>query len=110
MSDLIHTSSSAEESIILFEISNSQGTLRSGSIKPMELATRSAQALQQAMGTIQALANRTTEAINQLPKKPSEFELEFAIKVDAEAGVLISKVSGEGNLRVKLVWREQSAQ
>lgn len=106
MSDIIHTSLSAEESIILFEISTTQGSLRPGGVKPMELATKSAQALGQAMGTIQALANRTTEAINQLPKKPSEVELEFGIKIDAEAGVLISKAREEGNLRVKLVWRE----
>ncbi|HEY9761941.1 MAG TPA: CU044_2847 family protein [Trichocoleus sp.] len=108
MSDIIHTSISAEESIILFEISNAQGPGRLGGVKPMELATKSAQALGQAMGTIQALANRTMETINQLPRKPSEFELEFGIKIDAEAGALIAKGSEEGNLRVKLVWREQN--
>jgi hypothetical protein len=107
MSDIIHTSGSTEESIILFEMS-SQGSLRTGGFNSMELATRSAQGLSQAMGAIQTLANRTAETINQLPQKPSECELEFGIKIDAEAGAVVSKASGEGNLRVKLIWRSSS--
>ncbi|MBD2256181.1 CU044_2847 family protein [Pseudanabaena sp. FACHB-2040] len=110
MSDIIHTSGSTEESILLFEISGAQGVMRAGGLNTMELATKSAQALSQAMGAIQTLANRTTETINQLPQKPSEFELEFGIKIDAEAGAIVSKSGSEGNLRVKLVWRNGAQQ
>ncbi|HEY9736792.1 MAG TPA: CU044_2847 family protein [Trichocoleus sp.] len=109
MSDIIHTSSSAEEAIILFEISSAASGARSHLAKPsansMELATKSAQALGQAMGTIQSLANRTAETLHQLPQKPSEVELEFGIKIDGDAGAIVAKNSSEGNLRIKLVWR-----
>lgn len=105
MSEIIQTSGSPEENIVLFEI-NSGGTLRGPTARPTELAAKSAQALGKAMGTIQALANRTTEAINKLSKKPQEFELEFGIKIDAEVGALVSKVSSEGNLKIKMVWRD----
>lgn len=108
MSDIIHTTGSPEDNLVLFEIST-QGAIRSSSFKPTELATRSAQALGQAMGAIQTLANRTTETIARLPQPPSEFELEFGIKIDAEAGAIVSKVSAEGNLKVKLVWRQQAS-
>jgi hypothetical protein len=104
MSDIIQTTGSPEDNIVLFEISG-QGGLRSAGLKPTELATRSVQALGQAMGTIQTLANRTTETIKKMPQPPSEFELEFGIKIDAEAGAIVSKVSTEGNLKIKLVWR-----
>ncbi len=102
-SEIITTT--ADEAIVLFELSSGGGALRSPKPHPQELATKSAQALGQAMGTIQALANRTTETLAKLPKQPSEFELEFGIKVDAQAGVLVSASGAEGNLRVKLVWK-----
>lgn len=105
MAEIIQTTGSPEDNIILFEISP-QGTLRGNGFKPAELATKSAQALSQAMGTIYALASRTTEMVNRLPAKPAEFELEFGIKIDAEAGAVVAKAGGEGNLRIKMVWKD----
>ncbi|PSN18753.1 hypothetical protein C7271_10840 [filamentous cyanobacterium CCP5] len=105
MGEIIHTTGSPEDNIILFEMGSTAGSLRGGLLKPTELATKSAQALGQAMGTIHALANRTAETIDRLPQKPAEFELEFGIKIDAEAGALVSKVGSEGNLRIKMVWK-----
>jgi hypothetical protein len=103
-SEIITTSS--DEAIVLFELSGVGGSQRSlHRAHPQELATKSAQALGQAMGTIQALANRTTETLAKLPQQPSECELEFGLKVDAQAGVMISPLATEGNLRVKLVWK-----
>jgi len=106
MSAIIHTNSSPEDSILLFEISRSNGQLRPEQLHPQELAVKSAQALDQAMGTIRGLANRTRETLDKLTQPPSEVEVAFAIKVDAEAGALIAKSNQEGNLRVKLVWRD----
>jgi hypothetical protein len=107
VSDIIHTTGSPEDNIVMFELSG-QGNLRSSRFNPPELATKSVQALGQAMGTIQTLANRTTEAISKLPQQPAEFELEFAIKVDAEVGVMVSKINTEGHLKVKLTWRSEA--
>ncbi|MEO1300497.1 MAG: CU044_2847 family protein [Cyanobacteria bacterium J06636_16] len=103
-SDIIHTATSSEESIVLFELSHARGQARVTGHHPQELATKSAQALGQAMGTIQALANRTTETLAKLPNPPTNFELEFSLKMDAEAGAIVSKSAGDGNLRIKLTW------
>ncbi|NMF85018.1 CU044_2847 family protein [Nodosilinea sp. P-1105] len=108
MSDIIQTTGSPEENLVLFDIDSTNGTLRSGALRPTELATKSAQALTQAMGTIQAMANRTTEAIAKLPQPPAEFELEFGIKIDAEVGAIVAKAGGQGNLRIKMVWKADS--
>lgn len=105
MSEIIQTNGSPEENIVLFEISAS-GAVRGMNLKPTELAHKSALALGQAMGTIQALAHQTTVAINKLPKKPKEFELEFGIKMDAEAGAIVSKAHGEGNLHIRMLWHD----
>lgn len=106
MSNIIQTNGSPEDNIVLFEI-GSGGTMRGTNLNPTELAAKSAQALEKAMGTIQALASRTTDTVSKLPKKPQEFELEFGIKISAEAGALVSKAGGEGNLRVRMVWKDQ---
>lgn len=103
-SDIIHTATSSEESIILFELSHRKGQVKGSSPHPQELATKSAQALGQAMGAIQTLANRTTETLSKLSNPPSDFELEFGIKMDAESGAIVSKSANEGNLRIRLRW------
>lgn len=104
-SDIIQTITSSEESIVLFEMSDARGkTTAAAARHPQELATKSAQALVQAMGTIQALANRTSETLAKLPAPPATCEVEFGIKVDAQVGVLVSNSAAEGNLRIKFVW------
>ncbi|HEY9889041.1 MAG TPA: CU044_2847 family protein [Candidatus Obscuribacterales bacterium] len=103
-SDIIQTLTSSEESIVLFEMSDARGKLTAAHRHPQELATKSAQAMVQAMGTIQALANRTSETLAKLPNPPSACELEFGIKIDATAGAIVSHAADEGNLRIKFVW------
>ncbi|MBE7384561.1 MAG: hypothetical protein F6J95_024495 [Leptolyngbya sp. SIO1E4] len=83
--------------------------MRVANTHPQELATKSAQALGKAMGTIQALANRTTETLSKLPNPPTAVELEFSLKMDAEAGAIVSKSPEAGNLRIKLMWAPDEA-
>jgi hypothetical protein len=103
-SDIIHTVTSSEESIVLFEMSDARGKAIATTRHPQELATKSAQALVQAMGTIQALANRTSETLAKLPNPPATCELEFGIKMDTTAGAIVSQSADEGNLRIKFTW------
>jgi hypothetical protein len=103
-SDIIQTVTSSEESIVLFELSDSRGKAIATCRHPQELATKSAQALGQAMGTIQALASRTTATLAKLSKPPTVCEVEFGIKMDTDAGALVCQSAQEGNLRVKFVW------
>lgn len=103
-SDIITTA--ADEALVLFELSGSGHPSRSlQRVHPQELATKSAQALGQAMGTIQALANRTAATLAKVPQPPASCEVEFGLKVDAHGEVLVSNQVSEGNLRIKLVWK-----
>ncbi|WP_204140360.1 CU044_2847 family protein [Halomicronema sp. CCY15110] len=108
-SDIIQTVTSSEESIVLFEMSDPRGKTVATSRHPQELAAKSAQALVQAMGTIQALANRTSETLAKLPQPPATCEVEFGIKMDAQAGALVSNSPEASNLRIKFVWSPQSS-
>ena len=108
-SDIIQTVTSSEESIVLFEMTASRGHTAATSRHPQELATKSAQAMVQAMGTIQALANRTSETLGKLSSPPETCEVEFGIKVDPQAGAMISNSATDSNLRIKFVWSPTAA-
>jgi hypothetical protein len=58
---------------------------------------------EQRLGPITKAARATLGALREV--KPDEVELEFGVRLNAAAGVVIAKTGGEGHLRVKLLWR-----
>ena len=77
------------------------------SLKPKDIAEKSAQALDKAMNTIHNMAKKVTSAMDELAKRPSQIEVEFGIKLDAETGALIAKTGVEAGLKVKLTWERK---
>ena len=77
-------------------------------IGPQELAGKSARALDKAMSTIHQMGNRVTKTIKSIEvvDRPTKVELEFGIKLDAEAGAYIAKVSTEAGFKVTLTWEQ----
>ena len=69
-----------------------------------DLVQQSAQALDKAMDSIQGMAQRVGELRKKLPPELAAVEVEFGLKLDAEAGALVSKVGGEASIHVKLKW------
>lgn len=47
-----------------------------------------------------ALAN-----FREMDVRPDDIEVEFGVKLNAEAGAIIARTGGEGHLKVKLTWR-----
>ncbi|MGW3037430.1 CU044_2847 family protein [Streptomyces sp. NPDC001178] len=52
-------------------------------------------------------ARPTFEAVLTLLRQlaPDEYEVEFGIKLNAEAGVVVAKTTAEGHFGVRLAWR-----
>jgi hypothetical protein len=75
------------------------------SFDPAQMAERSAVAVQSAMSTIHQMARRVIATMQAVGEPPAEVAVEFGIKVDAAAGALIARTSGEASLQVKLTWR-----
>ncbi|HNT76131.1 MAG TPA: CU044_2847 family protein [Anaerolineae bacterium] len=73
---------------------------------PKALAEKSAHALNVAMGTIRAMAERVTATIDGISDKPTEVSVEFGLKLDAEAGAYIAKASAEAGFTVTLTWKK----
>ena len=72
-----------------------------------QLVEQSQRAVNGAMGTIRLMANRTIATLDTMANKPSQVEVEFAIKLDAKAGALLASAGAEGSLKVKLVWNRE---
>jgi hypothetical protein len=71
---------------------------------PDELARESAAAVARAMGTIREMGERVTATVDSMSLRPTTVEVTFGIKLDAEAGAIIAKVSGGASLEVRLAW------
>ena len=59
------------------------------------------------MCQIKAFASSIAKSIESIDCKPDEFEVGFAVKFGAEAGVIISSVSSEANITIKLKWSKK---
>jgi len=98
-----------EDTPILVEFAPRPG-VRQVSLSPDDLAEKSAQALDRAMGTIRQMAQRVSALRVTLPDEFTQVELEFGLKLEAEAGALISKVGAEASINVTLTWERSDAE
>lgn len=78
--------------------------LRQVSLSPGDALRRSGEAIEAAMDTIHAMADRVCHAVDAMARHPDEVEVEFGITLDAEAGALIARTSVEAALTVKVKW------
>lgn len=95
-----------EKTPILVEFTPGPG-LHPTSLSPADIVEKSAKALDSAMNTIHYMALQVSDTIDALAKRPSQVEVAFGIKLNAESGALIAKAGVEGTLNVKLTWKRK---
>jgi hypothetical protein len=88
---------------ILVELAPKAG-LKKVALRREDLEEQSTKAIEGAMNTIHNTARQVTTTINALSIKPSQVEVDFGIKLEAETGAIITKVGGEATFNVKLTW------
>lgn len=76
-----------------------------GVLAKEKLAELSARALDNAMCTVQSMAARVSETIDDLAGNPDEVEAEFGITLDFEGQALIAKAGAEAAISVTLTWK-----
>lgn len=82
--------------------------LRDVALDPSEVAARTGEALDRAMGTVHHMARRTLAVRNALPQPPTKLALTFGIALDGEAGLaFLAKAGVEATLEVKLEWERR---
>jgi Trypsin-co-occurring domain 1 len=62
-----------------------------------------------AFGKLRPGLEHMIQFFDQLIERPNEFEVEFAIKLTAEAGAVIASTSTEANFRVVMRWTNSHA-
>ena len=97
-----------EDTPMLVEFAPGPG-VRQVSLSPTNLAEKSAQPLDRAMGTIRQMAQRVSALRDTLPDEFTQVEL-GGVKLDAEAGALLPKVGGEASINVTLTWGRSDAE
>jgi len=97
-----------EDTPMLVEFAPRAG-VRQVSLSPTDLAEMSAQPLDRAMGTIRQMAQRVSALRDTLPDESTQVEL-GGVKLDAEAGALLSKVGSEASINVTLTWVRSDAE
>lgn len=95
-----------EDAPVLVEFTPRPG-LQQVSRSPAETAEQAAMALDSAMNSIYNMARRTTATIEALVEKPTEFQLSFGLKLDAEVGAVIAKAGMEASITVTMTWETE---
>jgi hypothetical protein len=74
---------------------------------PTDISTEAAKdAYSQFLGAIRDCADGLIDTIQQLNDPPGSASLDFAVKIEAEAGAMIAKSRDEGQFRVSLSWKQ----
>ena len=100
-----------EQDIILVDLGPTSGVRGVARTSAADLTEKSAELVEKAMGTIRGMAKKVVETVESIKvsERPTKVEVEFGIKLDAEAGALLSKVSAETSMNVTLTWERKDA-
>ncbi|MEU6123671.1 CU044_2847 family protein [Streptomyces sp. NPDC047123] len=98
-----HTGERPPRAAILVEFQQ-RGGVRQVALNAPEAMAQSARAVDQAMETIRAMAERVRGTVARMDLRPDGVEVTFGIKFDTEAGAVIAKAGVEASVSVTLRW------
>ncbi|RLC16680.1 MAG: hypothetical protein DRI57_10885 [Deltaproteobacteria bacterium] len=62
---------------------------------------------QAALATIKPVAEAIISKFSELSKRPQEIDVEFGLKMSADAGAIIASCGVESNFKVTLKWKQE---
>jgi hypothetical protein len=74
------------------------------------VATRATETFEAAFDRVRPAAEAVVEGFRRLASSPDEIDVEFGIRLSAEAGAIVAQVAGEANFTVTLRWKRQQSQ
>ena len=78
-------------------------------MRPAGVAERAGETFEAALSRVKPTAEAIVNSMRGVGDSPDEIEVEFGVKVNAEAGAVVAKAAGEANFKIKLRWiRERS--
>ena len=94
------------ESTVLFEVDGDASGVGRVS-RATDGVVEATHRLEESLDSVRDAARASLRALQAL--SPQKLELEFGVKLTAEAGALIAKTAGEGHFVVKVVWEPEDA-
>lgn len=70
-----------------------------------DLAIKGSQSLEVALEGIRSAANVTLAKLRDVAEAPDEVEVQFGVRLNAQAGAVIAKTEAEGHLQVRMAWK-----
>ncbi len=74
--------------------------------RPGEIVKKAKETFQKAISTVKPVAEAIIDELSNLDKRPQEVDVEFSLKMSAEAKAVIASTGGEANFKVTLKWRQ----
>jgi Trypsin-co-occurring domain 1 len=87
------------------ELDEVPGVSRAGRQEPLVAAQRT---LEAALTEVRNAAAATIAQFQDMARKPDEVEIEFGVKLNAEAGAIIARTGMEGHFQVTVRWSKES--
>jgi len=103
VAELVRFESSTGESLLVEVGDDEFGVARISRDDGVIEATKS---LENALKATRSSLTAIVDSIRDLA--PDEYEIEFGMKLNAEAGVIVAKTALEGHFTVKLAWKRQA--
>jgi hypothetical protein len=93
---------------ILFEVKNPGGNLADVAGVGEYAIKLTERGITHLLATIRTLGTQLSEARNSFKENPpDEFEVSFSLRFSAEGNIFVSKATGEGQIAVKIVWKNK---
>ena len=74
-----------------------------------DVVVKAKSTLEGAMEQVRAFANAMLGKVSDLAQQPEQIEVEFGIRLNAQAGAVIARTQAEGHLQIKLTWTQPSS-
>jgi hypothetical protein len=72
-----------------------------------DVVVRARQSFAQALDKVQPLASAIVKTVTAMSDPPDELQVEFGLKLSAEAGVILTCAGMEANYTLTLTWRRE---
>ena len=73
--------------------------------RPGEVIAMASSSFEAALERLQPMAQALVDKLGNLAERPDEVGIEFGVKLNVDAGLVIARTSGEANFKVTLQWR-----
>lgn len=73
--------------------------------RPSEIIEKANKSFEAAIATVKPIATAIIGKIRELQDPPDETEVEFGLKLSAEAGAVLASAGVEANYKVTLTWK-----